>query len=142
MTIYDTCLDIISVFIRRFCMREFFLCTFFFMSSDIGSMQKLWRNKPFFKCGIFCSQNTFPSMGNSAKRLRCYLCVIIALLRHNRIHISYVPRITINFNGKIYCQIIRFSDMQTKEVGVNKINLIKCISCSTELNASTICKMC
>ena len=139
MTIYDTCLDIILY--GFFVCEDSFLCTFFFTSSDIGSMQKLWRNKPFFKCDIFCSQKTFLSMGNSAKTLRCYLCVIIALLRHNRIHISYVPRITINFNGKIYCQIIRFSDMQTKEVGVNKINLIKCISCSIELNASAICKM-
>ena len=137
MTIYDTCLDIIL----RFCMRGFFFVYIFFTSSDIGSMQKLWRNKPFFKCDIFSSQNTFLSVGNSAKTLRCYLCVIIALLCHNRIHISYVPRITINFNGKIYCQIIRFSDMQTKEVGVNKINLIKCISCPIELNASAICKM-
>ena len=136
MTIYDTCLDII-LFV---CEDSF--CVHFSSRSQTLDQCKNYDAINRFSCAIFfSSQNTFLSMGNSAKTLRCYLCVIIALLRHNRIHISYVPRITINFNGKIYCQIIRFSDMQTKEVGVNKINLIKCISCSIELYASAICKM-
>ena len=125
MTIYNTCLDII-LFVSWSS-----LCVHFSSRLQTSDQCKNYDAINCFSSEIFFSfWNTFLSMGNSANTLRCYLCVIIALPSNNRIHISYVPRITINFNGKIYCQIIRFSDMQTKEVGVNKINLIKCISCS------------
>ena len=94
---------------------------------------KIMTQLTVFQVQYFSFSKHISFIGKFSETLRCYLCVIIALPCHNRIHISYVPRITINFNGKIYCQIIRFSDMHTKEVGVNKINLIKNISCSTEL---------